>query len=416
MDAATILQPVGLELASIFFGLWWLWFFMALLPVFMSTWHFYKKESGLRSVNFVVLELRMPRQILQGPRAAEQILMALHSIGDPSAPFSLEIESFGGEVHFYLRCNAKQKGLVEAAIFSYYPDVEVAEVADYVSRIPANVQEMQEQDKDMWGTEMILAKSAAFPIRTYKDFEAMTEEREFDPMAALLETLAKIKDKEIVAVQFVISPLGSEWRQAGIDEVNKLKESKTTKTDAGELIKAFSYKTPGETDVIKAIESNISRPAFECVLRIVYVAPKSLFFDAFAKGGVAGAFNQYSALNLNAFKGNGDMVTRTNPWAWPYFFADKRLAYKKQRLLYLFRNRRMPVMQFMGKLLTSHLFNFNTHSKSFTINTECLATVWHAPTMRVLTAPHVKRVESKKAGPPAGLAIYAEEKELEGLM
>ena len=47
------------------------------------------------------------------------------------------------------------------------------------------------------------------------------------------------------------------------------------------------------------------------------------------------------------------------------------------------------------------------------MNTRSLATLFHPPTFLVLTAPHLRRVESKKTGPPAGLAIYGDEGDLE---
>ena len=47
------------------------------------------------------------------------------------------------------------------------------------------------------------------------------------------------------------------------------------------------------------------------------------------------------------------------------------------------------------------------------MNVEGIATLFHPPTAVVLTAPHVKRVESRKVGPPAGLPIFGEEEELE---
>ena len=45
----------------------------------------------------------------------------------------------------------------------------------------------------------------------------------------------------------------------------------------------------------------------------------------------------------------------------------------------------------------------------------CLATVFHPPGYLALTGPHVKRVESRKGGPPAGLAIFGGEENVEKL-
>ncbi len=75
--------------------------------------------------------------------------------------------------------------------------------------------------------------------------------------------------------------------------------------------------------------------------------------------------------------------------------------------------RMMPPETFMGRLIHSNFFRWNFASRSSAMNVECLATLYHPPTYLVLTAPHVKRVESRKAGPPAGMAIYGEEKEIE---
>ena len=73
----------------------------------------------------------------------------------------------------------------------------------------------------------------------------------------------------------------------------------------------------------------------------------------------------------------------------------------------------MPHHTFMAKVVGSRLFQWDFASKEIVLNVESLATLFHPPTFRVLTAPHIQRIESKKTGPPAGLAIYGDEKEIE---
>ena len=73
----------------------------------------------------------------------------------------------------------------------------------------------------------------------------------------------------------------------------------------------------------------------------------------------------------------------------------------------------MPHETFMGKAVTSYFFDWNTKSETYAMTSESVATLFHPPTFSVLTAPHMKRMESKKAGPPAGLAIFGGEKEIE---
>ncbi|MEK7555014.1 MAG: hypothetical protein AAB518_03470, partial [Patescibacteria group bacterium] len=157
-----------------------------------STWLFWRQTLFEHSIQFVLLELRIPREVRKSPRAMEQVLMAIHSLrntandlqekywdGEVTRWYALEIASFSGETHFYIRTYHKQRRLVEAAFFSYYPDVEVVEVPDYIDRMPASIAEMEEQGYDVWGSEMKLAKEDAYPIRTYTDFEAPDEERQF---------------------------------------------------------------------------------------------------------------------------------------------------------------------------------------------------------------------------------------------
>lgn len=140
-----------------------------------------------------------------------------------------------------------------------------------------------------------------------------------------------------------------------------------------------------------------------------------MFYDSFPRRAVGGAFNQYSALDLNAFVRNEMMSTRTKMWYRPYVFPKTRNEYKKQRLLHLLRAREIPPKKMIGRILTSGLFNWNIHSRTFELTTESLATIFHPPTRFVLTAPHMVRVESRKTGPPAGLAIFGEEGDIERL-
>ena len=92
-----------------------------------------------------------------------------------------------------------------------------------------------------------------------------------------------------------------------------------------------------------------------------------------------------------------------------FYIMCQRAEGRKQRILHSFRGRKMPEELAFGRLYTSHPLNFNIKSKTFILNTAELATIFHVPTEKTLVAPHVKQVESKKMGPPAGLPIFEEE-------
>ncbi len=408
---------------------WWLWSFLILLPATRSLWLFWRQELFKNSTEWILLELRMPREIKKSPQAMEQVFASLHSLrnaptdikekywdGEVTRWFSLEMVSFGGEIHFYIRTSARYRGLVEAAFFSYYPDVEIEEVEDYSSKFPKDMGELYSENLDLWGTEMVLTRDEAYPIKSYHEFESPAEEKEFDPMSTFLETLGKLNKGEIVGIQILVAPKGSDWRDRWEKLVAKLKESSSKSalpSTLGGPDFIRSMRTPGESDVLEAVENNLSKPAFDTLIRFIYISPKELFFDSFARRGLVGAFNQYSALNLNSFRQNYTLSTRTRIWTWPHIFPKKRKWYRQERLLHNYRHREVPPETGMGRLITSYILNWNFASRRFAMNTEGLATLLHPPTYLVLTAPHMRRVESRKAGPPAGLAIYGEEGEIE---
>lgn len=452
-----VVQGILQSAWQVFSYAWWLWLPILLWPLFESTWLFWRQEIFKRNMPFVLLEIRIPREVRKSPRAMEQVLMTIHGLrnvpsdlqerwwdGEVTRWYSLEIVSIGGEIHFYVRAPAQQRPIVEAAFFSYYPDVEVAEVDDYVDRLPTNMGEVNKSGYDLWGSELVLAKEDAYPIKSYLDFESPEEEKQYDPISSFLEVLGKVKKEEIVCIQIVIAPAAFDWKDKWKSLVETLRLRTENKMGGpkyslglefphilptfpvkggeamnGKELSAFSktfMRTPGETDVLKAVEDNLSRPAFETLIRYIYLTPRELFTDVFPRRGILGAFNQYGSLDLNMFRHNLIVTTLVKFWrgGWqlPNLFPASRSLRRKQRILMRYRARGIPPGQWMGKLIVSKLLSWE-HSKCYMLTTRSIATLFHPPTYLVLTAPHVKRVESKKAGPPAGLAIFGEEEEIE---
>ena len=432
---------------------WWLWAFLILFPLTHSAWFFWRKSIYKEDIEWVLLEIRIPREIKRNPRAMEQVFTAMYSLrnvantllekwwdGEVTRWNALEIVSFGGETHFYVRVYWRQKALMQAAFLSYYPDLELVEVDDYVDKFPANMDELYKRGYDTWGTEIVLKNKEAYPIRTYEDFESPDEDKQYDTMSSFLELFSSMKREEIVAVQILVAPMDLDWHEKWKSLLENLKSKKDkgkygTKTsfptdvvlgplpmfevskpgedDLGFLKTAF--RTPGETDVLKAIGNNLSKSAFETTMRMIFLSPKSIFHDAFPRRGMRGVFNQFTSLDLNALIFNEKTSVadaRILLFHKPFLFPKSRSEHKKARMLYNYLRREVPEEEFVGKVMTSVGFNWNFGSRSFAMNTECLATVFHPPSFLSLTGPHVKRVESRKGGPPAGLAIFGGEEEV----
>jgi hypothetical protein len=426
---------------------WWIWVFLLVFPIFAETWVFWKNEDFLHGLDYVLLELRMPREVKRSPMAMEQVLAAIHALrnapglfsekwikGEVTIPYSLELVSLGGEVHFYVRAFRQQQNLFEAAFFSYYPDVEVVEVEDYVKNLPENVTELTETGHDLWGTELILAKDEGYPIKSYLDYESPDENKQYDPISHFLEVLGKVQREEFLGIQLVITPASDEWRKHTAHLVEALRSNKKESHGGSHggaslglefphILPVFPVaahgakeddsakalmRTPVETDVLKAVQENLAFPAFETVVRVLYVSPKEIFANGIARRGVVGAFNQYASQNMNSFTANHATATRPGS----FFLPGRQILLRKERILAAYHHREVPPHNEMGRKIMSRFMN-PMGSKHFILTTRSLATLFHPPTYQVLTAPHVKRIESRKAGPPAGLAIYGGEEEIE---
>src|SRR3989344_2089114 len=190
-----------------FFGLtWWLWAFFILFPTFVSLFLYWRQAKFLQESEYALLELKMPLEITKTPQAMEQVLATIHAYsnspawahakyweGEVSRAYSLELVSFSGEIHFYIRSPIVFKDLVKSTIFSYYPDVEVVEVNDYIERLPSTLAEVYAHGYEVWSGEMYLTREDAYPIKSYHKFESPDEDKQFDPITTFLEILGKLR-------------------------------------------------------------------------------------------------------------------------------------------------------------------------------------------------------------------------------
>lgn len=416
-----------------FVSLWWLWLFIFLFFLARAVWLAYCQLHFKKSIKWTLWELRIPREVRKTPRAMEQVFMHVHSLyntagnfretwwdGEVTFWFSCEIVSFGGDLHMYMRIPTARKNVIAAALYAQYQDVELIETEDYIDRMPATVEEVDKRGYNFFGNDLRLAKDDEYPIRTYIDFEAVAEEKELDPMSALLEILAKIKPQETVWVQLLFRPVRDKWRIKGEKTIKTLKEKYgRQKVEQEKGVITFTMPAPGDIEVLKSIDRNISKPGFESIIRYLYFAPKEIYTDTFPRRGIFGAFNQYASESLNKFAHNYSAWTRADFWNYPHIFPKRRLLARKKHMLNGYRLRRMHNETWIGTLLESRPFGPRFKARrvgAMILNAEELATVYHLPTYLILTGPLIKRSESKKIGPPAGLPIYGDsEQKLPGV-
>ena len=408
---------------------WWIIIPIVLFFIFKELWLYYIRVKFIGSLKWVLLEIKIPKEVQKTPKAMEQIFAGLLGIdktpnfvekwfkGKMNGWFSLEIIGKGGEIHFLIRTLEKYRNLVEAQVYAQYPDSEIAEVEDYVAALPSKI---PSENYDAWGTELILAKDDAYPIRTYPYFfEEAKEEERIDPLASLSEILSNITPNEHIWIQVLVSPANEEWKEKGEKLVEKLIGRKVEFSKKGLILEEahgwfealkdglydlFSspskveqdyrkpqerpleslmlYLSPGQREVISAIENNIAKLGFNTLIRFVYWSRADAFIGS-NKAAVIGAFKQFNTLNLNGFKPNNKTKTYIN-----YFFKKRREFYRKVKILNNYKRRYFPHWRFFRR--------------GFVLNIEELASIYHIPG-KIVEAPTMPRIEAKKGSPPSGL-------------
>ena len=326
---------------------------------------------------------------------------------------SFEIVGRAHGVRFFVRVQETYRNLIESAVYAQFPNAEIFEIQDYINEFPPY---LPNKDYDVWGTDFVLAREDAYPIRTYPEFEEpgkVEEERRIDPIAAMTEVMSTLKESEAIWFQILVRPTNDGWKKKAEALRDTLlgKKKKVSRNwieslfgGLGEffanLVTApFEYPTWGEgaevkreertetvTDkrkIIEAIDNKISKLGFESILRFVYIDRS----EKFTRSNIAAFLSstrQFNTLNLNALKPNMRIMTIAKG-KFKWLFKKSKINRKKRLLYANYRTRHFP-----------HKFAI--------FNTEELATLYHFPISGV-KSPLLWRIESRRGGPPQDLPI-----------
>jgi hypothetical protein len=150
--------------------------------------------------------------------------------------------------------------------------------------------------------------------------------------------------------------------------------------------------TPGEKEIIKAIEDKISKPAFRCNIRFIFLGKRDVFKKANLRL-VFGFFASFSMENINYLVPLGKTITKiAKSWFLPLNLLINRRLYMRQRRLFRSYIRRINT-----------LFPFSEgdyKTGTIVLNVEELATLFHFPSRKTAPAPSLARIGVKKEAPP----------------
>lgn len=199
-----------------------------------------QKYLNKTSQEYIMLEIKLPREIFKSPYATEVAISSLLQSGGMSTWYarsfqgnlpmysSLEIASIEGVVHFYIRTQGKFRSLVESNFYAQYPGIEIVEADDYTNLVryhhlskdvecwgetyglqkswtPIN-EETGEAYKDKKGDDYKM-KADFLPIKTYVDYgldKDPKEEFKIDPITTLLEMMGSMGKGEYLWYQIIL--------------------------------------------------------------------------------------------------------------------------------------------------------------------------------------------------------------------
>lgn len=405
-DILTPFQLYLLPAFEIIFSIWFIWLPVILVVVFFHIWVSYKRREYHFNQGFLLLEIKLPKEITRSPKAMETVLGVFHQKGGETtfidryingqtrAWFSLEIVSIEGQVHFYVWMRKRFKNLVESQLYAQYPNVEVHEVEDYTLPIKSDP-----DTNTVWGCEFDLTKPDAYPIKTYVDYgldKDPDEEFKVDPLVSFIEFLGSIGKGEQIWLQIIVRANKKEKRKSGTlfgttdwteeaeKEIEKLREKSFIAFKGEERRQAAQ--TEGTKTAIAAIERSLGKLAFDCGMRGLYIAEKDRF-NPINITGLTGFPKAFSWQDLNGFKPARGLTDFDYPWQ---DYGDRRKNRVKSQLIDAYKRR---------------AYYHPPHtSPAFVLTTEELATLFHFPG-QVAATPSFTRIPSKKAEAPSNLPI-----------
>jgi hypothetical protein len=360
--------------------------------------HWYiSKVITPRTLNWVFLEIQMPKDNSDSNdkskseedkknliAVAEQLFTTLSESGGggffkTKDYISFEIACVNKKISFYINCPKHMQELVEKQIQAQYPHAQIEQISGYNPFQKNGTVEVVELKQN---------KKYIYPIRTYKGMES-------DPLNSLTNAMSKLGEGEGAAIQFILSPAGTDWQgkprrvasevqqgkspdlvdknaflRLGKDVVtgfsstlrNQNPEQHNNRTDLSGQYSPIQL-TPMQQEVVKRLEEKASRPGYRTNIRIITSSVNPGAARVHMNNLVA-SFLQY---NMPPF--NGFTVRR--------------------------RNKTAAIKDFVFRI-------YRSHGNNTILNTEELASLWHLPTP-FLETPNIKWLISKKASPPINM-------------
>lgn len=313
------------------------------------------RDREKQSLDSTLLQVALPRDNEVKIDAAEQLFASLTGIrAHGSFTFlqypphiSFEIVGMPEDIRFYIYTPNKYRDIVEKQINASYPEAEIKAVEEKGARdgyIIGNEYNIFSQTGKVAFATLKLKDSNYKPIKFYKDFAV-------DPLSSITSVLAKMSQGEGAAIQILISGADSKWSKAGRGYIATTKKNESNPETA---------KYAADPKELEAVESKISKPGFNTVIRVVVSSSSQESANAHLEN-IVSSFGQFSGHNS---------FSKSKHWL-------------------------------KGGFITDFVYRFFPSGGNLSVLTsEELAGIFHFPNKSV-TTPHIYWINSKRAPAPA---------------
>ena len=325
----------------------WILVYIVVLVTFLLTLLFLlagslrRKNEKLEQFKLTFLHIKLPPQNEFEVSAAEQLFDSLmgfkksfwKALFTGQHRISFEIVSKVTGIGFYVVVPDDIAALVEKQINGAYPSAEI----DII-----NPNEIWDRGEFTAIAELRLKGPSFYPIKVY-------EKDKGDAISTITSSMSKLKDDEVLAIQFVIQTAEESWRHAGQGFVTRIKNAGANP----------EKKVNVDTTFLEGIEKKIAKPGFDTAIRIVSIAKDKFAAEAHIRNAIS-AFEQFTDVRYNRFK--------------------KRSFISSFRLADNFIYRKINVIDVHIPFLDIQLYRSTS-----VLNTPEMATVFHLPNKDVQT-------------------------------
>ena len=431
-----VVNQIYLVVLNFLINFGWIFLVVILYNIFINYWIAYQKKKFKSGINFVILKIKIPREVETSYKVMEQVFSGLSVISSSPSRIdeitsgkvplwiSFEIAAKDSGIEFFIRTPVDFRKTIETLFYSHYPQAVIEEASDYTTEITTS---LPNDYNSLWASEFALSKDCVLPIKTYQFFEERDEEKRLEPMAPLLEILSNLKEGEEIWLQFIIRGLTKDQSKQFQSEAKKKidelfnKKEPPKKSDLqiffdtsvevlGEFFSSiFGGLIPGGSTVKKeeakpttfimtpqvkenseAIQRKISKVVFESVIRVVYFAPSAIFDKNGQSTALKSYFSTFTVEGLNSLK-------------------DKGLKRPKTLIREIYKNWEVDQLRDLFEGYKKRKIKDPTSDKILEKNilsSEELATLYHFPLSTAVGAK-ISRVQTKTEAPPPNLPIIS---------